>query len=63
MFILQTVLEFSVATFIIWALFNEEKLVDFEKKIINKIKARARSESKRNTYHRQSTVTNGKNCA
>ena len=63
MFILQTVLEFAVAAFIIWALFNEEKLVDFEEKIISKLKARVRSERKNNTYHRQSSVTNGKNCA
>ena len=29
MFILQTVVEFSVAGFIIWGLFNEKKLIKF----------------------------------
>lgn len=40
MFILQTILEFGVAFFIIWGLFNEQKLVDFEDRIIARIKAK-----------------------
>ena len=33
MFFIQTLIEFAVAGFIIWGLFNESKLVDFEDKI------------------------------
>ena len=39
-FLIQTICEFLVATFLIWGLFNEQKLIDFEDKIIAKWKAR-----------------------
>lgn len=38
--LIQTICEILVAAFIIWGLFNEQKLVDFEDKIIAKWKAR-----------------------
>lgn len=38
MFVLQTIIEFVIAGFIIWGLFNEDKLVNFEDKIIEKFK-------------------------
>ena len=63
MFILQTVIEFAIAGFIIWGLFNESKLVDFEDKIIDRIKARVRASHKTNIYTRESSVRNNKNCA
>ena len=50
MFILQTVLEFSVVGFIIWGLFHEDKLVDFEDRIIEKIRKRAADKKKNNVY-------------
>lgn len=50
MFILQTVLEFAVAIFIIWGLFNESKLVDFEDRIIERIKKRKAAKRRRNFY-------------
>ena len=39
-YLIQTICEISVASFIIWGLFNEQKLIDFEDKIIAKWKAR-----------------------
>lgn len=63
MFILQTVIEFAIAGFIIWGLFNESKLVDFEDKIIDKIKRRVRASRKTNIYTRESATRNNKNCA
>ena len=62
MFILQTVIEFAIAGFIIWGLFNENKLVDFEDKIIDKIKAR-RASNKANVYTREPSVRENKHCA
>ena len=50
MFIIQTILEFSVAGFIIWGLFNESKLVDFEDKIILKIKNKIAQKKRSNFY-------------
>ena len=41
MFFIQTLIEFAVAGFIIWGLFNESKLVDFEDKIAAKFKKNA----------------------
>ena len=41
MFVLKTVLEFAVAAFIIWGIFNEQKLVRFEDRIAARIKASA----------------------
>jgi hypothetical protein len=35
---IQTALEIIIATALIIGLFNEEKIADFEKKILNKIK-------------------------
>lgn len=55
MFILQTIIEFAVAGFIIWGLFNEKKLVKFEDRIIDAIKRRVKaSEKKRNVYRHES---------
>ena len=59
MFILQTVIEFAIAGFIIWGLFNENKLVDFEDKIIAKIKSR-RAARKANVYTRNTAVRENK---
>lgn len=39
-FLIQTICEIVVAAFIIWGLFNEQKLIDFEDKLIAKWKAR-----------------------
>lgn len=39
-YLIQTICEILVAAFIIWGLFNEQKLIDFEDKIIAKWKAR-----------------------
>ena len=39
-FLIQTTCEILVAAFIIWGLFNEQKLIDFEDKLIAKWKAR-----------------------
>lgn len=56
MFVFITVLQFAVAAFIIWGLFNEHKLVDFEDRLIAKIKFRVIiKDSKDNTYHRNSS--------
>jgi hypothetical protein len=55
MFILQTVLEFSVAGFIIWGLFNEQKLIKFEDRIFDFIKRHTKSSAKkRNVYRHES---------
>jgi hypothetical protein len=59
MSIFITVLQIAVAAFIIWGLFNESKLVDFEDWLIAKIKARVKHKN-HNTYHRSS---NDRNCA
>lgn len=40
LYIIQTICEILVAAFIIWGLFNEQKLIDFEDKLIEKWKAR-----------------------
>lgn len=32
-YIIQTVFEFAVVGFIVWGVFNEQKLVDFEEKV------------------------------
>ncbi len=63
MFILQTVIEFAIAGFIIWGLFNESKLVDFEDKIIDKIKSKVRASRKANIYTRETSAHQNKNCA
>ena len=57
MFIIQTILEFSVAGFIIWGLFNEDKLVDFEDKVIDKIKAKIAAKKRSNFYRHTSLNT------
>ena len=55
MFILQTVLEFAVAIFIIWGLFNEQKLIKFEDRIIDAVKRRVKKSAKnRNVYRHES---------
>lgn len=64
MFILQTVLEFSVAAFIIWGLFNESRLVRFEDRIADFVKRRVRrSYAKRNEYRHESRGKNDRTCA
>ena len=65
-FMLQTVIEFSVAGFIIWGLFNEQTLVKFEDKIFAAIKKRfkaSRDNKTRNEYHHESRRTNDRTCA
>lgn len=55
MFILQTIIEFAVAGFIIWGLFNEKKLVKFEDRVLDAIKRRVKSSAKkRNIYRHES---------
>ena len=39
-FFIQTICEILVAAFIIWGLFNEQKLINFEDKLIEKWKER-----------------------
>lgn len=65
MFILTTVIQFAVAAFIIWGLFNEKKLIRFEDKLIAKLKKRfALSHKRQNTYHYKSHyISNDRNCA
>ena len=64
-FMLQTILEIAVATFIIWGLFNEKTLVKFEDRIIARIKRKIRAKrTKRNVYHHESTRHfDDRNCA
>ena len=38
--LIQTICEILVAAFLIWGLFNEQKLIDFEDKIVAKWKAK-----------------------
>ncbi len=55
MFILQTVFEFLVAGFIIWGLFNENKLIKFEDRVIDSVKIHLNKNAKnRNIYHHES---------
>ena len=61
MFFIQTVIEFAIAGFIIWALFNESKLIDYEDRIIDKLKHRIHRR-KAKIYRREST-THNKYCA
>lgn len=65
-FMLQTVLEIAVATFIIWGLFHEKTLVKFEDRIIARIKRKFKaSRSKRNVYRHESSNRHydDRNCA
>ena len=64
-FMLHTVLEIAVATFIIWGLFNEKTLIKFEDKIIAKLKKKFKASSeKRNVYrHESSRRFDDRNCA
>lgn len=41
MFMISSIFEIIAATFIIYGIFNEEKLVAFEEKIVKKIKNRS----------------------
>ena len=43
MFIIQTLIEFAVALFIIWGLFHEDTLIEFEEKIAKVIKDKIRN--------------------
>ncbi len=55
MFILQTLIEFAVAFFIIWGLFNEKKLIKFEDRIIDAVKRRVKKSARsRNVYRHES---------
>ncbi len=38
--LIQTIIEILVAAFVIWAVFNEQKFIDFEDKIVKKWKSR-----------------------
>lgn len=51
MFVLRTVLEFAVAAFIIWGIFNEEKLIRFEDRIAERIKRKRSAVSGENKYY------------
>ena len=64
-FMLQTILEIAVATFIIWGLFHEKTLVKFEDRIIAQIKRKFKaSRSKRNVYrHEARRHGNDRTCA
>lgn len=62
MFVLKTVLEFAVAAFIIWGIFNEQKLVRFEDRIAARIKARRKASQKRNDYYHDVSDTD-RHCA
>ena len=64
-FMLQTVLEIAVATFIIWGLFNEKTLIRFEDRIIAALKKKFKaSRSKRNVYrHEARRQYDDRNCA
>ena len=64
MFILQTAIEFSVAGFIIWGLFNEKKLIRFEDRVIDFFKRHIKkSFKKRIVYHHESHGNNDRTCA
>lgn len=62
MFFIQTLIEFAVAGFIIWGLFNESKLVDFEDKIAAKFKKNAPCSSDSN-YYRAEVSSSENRCA
>ena len=63
-FMLQTIIEIAVATFIIWGLFNEQVLVRFEDRVFAWIKKRIKaSRKKSNNYHHQPRKTGDRNCA
>ncbi len=62
MFFIQTLIEFAVAGFIIWGLFNESKLVEFEDKIAAKFKKNSSCPADNNYYRTE--VSSGENrCA
>lgn len=45
-FIISTVFEFSMGGFIIWGIFNEQKLVDFEDRFCRKVKEQIKKRKK-----------------
>lgn len=59
MFILQTVLEFAVAGFIIWGLFNEKALVKFEDRIIDAVKRHVKASAKKRNVYRHESCRHG----
>lgn len=61
MFIIETILEIAVGAFIIWGVFNEDKLVRFEDRIFAAVKRRHASCKKERSY--RSTVPGDKHCA
>ncbi len=64
MFILQTVIEFSIAGFIIWGLFNEKKLIRFEDRIFDFFKRHFKKSCKnRNIYRHESRRSDDRTCA
>ena len=66
MFILQTIIEIAVAVLIIWGLFNEQTLVNFEDKILDFLKRHLKaSAKKRNVYRHKGTAykNNDRSCA
>ena len=38
MFVLQTIFEIILVSFVIWGMFNEDKFVKFEKRIVAKLR-------------------------
>ena len=63
MFILQTILEFGVAGFIIWGLFNEQKLVDFEDKVISRIKLKIKARKANSNVYNHTSGDVTRRCA
>ncbi len=61
-FMLQTILEIAVATFIIWGLFNEKTLVKFEDRIIARIKRKIKAKRAK-LSHETTRHFDDRNCA
>lgn len=62
MFVLQTVIEFAVATLLIVGLFKEQRVVEFEDRVIAFIKRKVRARKTTEPY-RSSNSYDRKNCA
>lgn len=62
MFVLQTVIEFTVAILLIVGLFKEEKVVRFEDRVIAFLKKKLRARKTAPTYRSRSSCDR-RNCA
>ena len=38
MFVLQTIFEIVLASFVLWGIFNEDKLIKFEERLVAKLR-------------------------